>query len=200
MSTKRYYSIQFTVYSRQLYTVGCLLYTVVMKILAVFTKKPNWFGKVHPHTMQNLDKAIEIQNGYDKLYVCGGKTRKGYDAEAIYASTYLKDKAKIPIDLEVKSRSTSENVRFLKNKLEGIEIEKLTVVVSAYHLPRVRYYFECLFPEVAGKLDLIVGYSHIPVVTRWLEFSYLRYARLDPEERGLAHWTKVLFRNEDVIE
>ncbi len=101
-----------------------------------------WSGnKPSPSLSSRVDKAIELYNkGYAGKILLTGSNAPGELSEAEVAFIYAKEMGmhSTNISLELGTTSSSEQIQFVKNRLEpDEEIKDIIIISDSYHLPRV---------------------------------------------------------------
>jgi len=98
-------------------------------------------NKPSPTLAARVDKAIELlnRNLISSIYLTGGNA-PGELAESEVAFNYLKTKLKDTsnIHIETETKSTNEQIQFIKSKLLPLKDQKKIIVISdSYHLVRI---------------------------------------------------------------
>jgi len=139
---------------------------------------------MHPDLKLRLDKALVLDKAekFDAIVVSGGVTRRGVISDAAQSQNYLKDKTTTPIILEDRPHSTSEEVRFIKEKLSGNVLDKVVVIVSRPYLKRTQYLYSVLWPELKS-VSFAPSESGVSKLAPVRELVYRFYAWLDPWEK-----------------
>ena len=101
-----------------------------------------WSGNLPSPTLAGrVDKALELlNNGYSGKILVTGSSAPGEMTEAEVAFNYLVAKGvdTTLISIETRTRSTTEQMQFIKNKIAGLEsVNDIIVISDSYHLPRV---------------------------------------------------------------
>ncbi len=101
-----------------------------------------WSGnKPSPSLSSRVDKAIELFNkGYTGKILFTGSNAPGELSEAEVAFNYAREMGMdtTKISLEQVTTSSSEQIQFIKNKLEpDKEIKDIIIISDSYHLPRI---------------------------------------------------------------
>lgn len=164
----------------------------------------------HPEFIARLEKSISIikEGHIDLVVVSGGSTRKNHISEAEFGANYI-EKAiskhnSITILKEDKSHTTIENVKFTKILLDKSlsfntrDIEQITLVTTTGRLPRLRYIYKKLWPEIQGRTNYIIAPYSQDRILPILEFLYLIYTKFDIEEKNLARLAKKVLRNKNI--
>jgi vancomycin permeability regulator SanA len=110
--------------------------------IAVVLGAAVWSGNLPSPTLAGrVNKAIELlNNGYSGRILVTGSSAPGEMTEAEVAYDYLVKKGvdTTLISVETATRSTTEQIQFIKNRLAGLEsIDDIIVISDYYHLPRV---------------------------------------------------------------
>lgn len=168
-------------------------------ILIIHGEKLKRDGKMRKEFKERLDKAIVLARDcdFDEIIISGGRTREGLPSEANVGATYLKGKTTLPIILENRARTTSENVRNTKTLLEeqGTEIEEITVITSKERIRRAKYLYKRLWPTIYPFAHFYPAKDYYWPTFKITELLYLLFNFLDPYEKTLAHFAKKYFRN-----
>ncbi len=171
------------------------------RIVIVHGEKPTKQGKMHIELQARLEKAIRIANSgkCDLIVVTGGQTRKNTFSEAKMAANYLRGKTKVPVLLEEKATSTSENVRFVKAlvKKEDISIDSVIVIVRKSCLSKARYFYWHFWEEVYDKIGFIGALDTHTLFYRLSMHILFLLAVADPKEKTIVRFLKILFKNWD---
>jgi vancomycin permeability regulator SanA len=97
--------------------------------------------KPSPTLVSRLDKAVELYNrGYLQKVQLTGAHAPGELSEAEVAFKYIMDRGVVPEDIyyEDKTTSTSEQIKFIKDKLlSRQDLLNVIIISDNYHLPRV---------------------------------------------------------------
>ena len=101
-----------------------------------------WSGNLPSPTLAGrVDKALELLNsGYTGKILVTGSSAPGEMTEAEVAYNYLVTKGvdTTLISIETTTRSTAEQIQFIRNKLVGLKsVQDIIVISDSYHLPRV---------------------------------------------------------------
>jgi len=110
--------------------------------IAVVLGAAVWSGNLPSPTLAGrVDKALELlENGFSGKILVTGSSAPGEMTEAEVAYNYLVAKGidTTLVSIETSTRSTAEQIQFIKNKLEGVKsIKDIIVISDSYHLPRV---------------------------------------------------------------
>lgn len=167
-----------------------------MKIIIVHGKHPSKPGEIHHDLKLRLEKALELDRAekFDAILLSGGVTRRWAIAEALQSENYLKDKTNTPLMVESRPHSTSEEIRFIKERLRNETLDKVVVIVSEPYLKRTEYLYSVLWPELKS-ITFAPSKSGVSVFAPIREVLYRAYARFDPYEKFLpAKIFKKFFR------
>lgn len=110
--------------------------------IAVVLGAAVWSSNLPSPTLAGrVDKALELlNNGFSGKILVTGSSAPGEMTEAEVAYNYLVAKGidTNVVSIETSTRSTAEQIQFIKNELEGLEsIKDIIVVSDSYHLARV---------------------------------------------------------------
>jgi hypothetical protein len=168
-----------------------------MNIIIVHGEKPLSSGEIHPEFIRRLNQALEISKNaeIDLIIISGGQTRKNAKPEAEMGFDYLSPKTKTPILLEIKSKTTFENIIFTKNLLENREIDLAYIVSSKKRMFRIKYLYKLSWPQIFLKVRFIEVEDEYPSLFYLVELFYFFFAILDREEKFFAKFSKIIFRN-----
>jgi vancomycin permeability regulator SanA len=111
-------------------------YTIVVLGAAVWSD-----NKPSPILAARVDKATELLKNYNiKKLILTGSNAPGELSEAEVALNYLKSK-NVPSDniiIEKNTTSTTEQIQFLKSKLNESDQKNLVLVSDSFHLVRIK--------------------------------------------------------------
>jgi len=111
-------------------------YTIVVLGAAVWSD-----NKPSPILAARVDKATELLKNYNvKKLILTGSNAPGELSEAEVALNYLKSK-NVPSDniiIEKNTTSTTEQIQFLKSKLNQSDQKNLVLVSDSFHLVRIK--------------------------------------------------------------
>ncbi len=121
--------------------------------------------ELNEHTKQRFNKAIELisKNNFNYIVCSTDKSYRKLDeirhtSEARVGREYLISKGINPnkILLEEKSRDTLSNAYFCRKEIiDPLEIKKITIVTSKFHLAKTKFVFELIFPKEKYELTFI---------------------------------------------
>ncbi|MCF7865763.1 MAG: YdcF family protein [Candidatus Pacebacteria bacterium] len=142
-----------------------------------------------------LEKAADFikHNPIDSVVISGGFTRKGCPSEASFGKQYLKKHTNIPIYKEEGSYTTIENIKFTKKIF--VEFDKITVITTTGRLTRLKYLYQTIWKETAGKIEFIITPHSQHIFLPLLETFYLLYSWFDIHEKILPRVAKRILRN-----
>ena len=112
-----------------------------MVYYVIFGYKLNKNNNIHQILKNRLDFFIKKYKKGDKVILSGGNTNKNTHTEAYIMSKYIRkhiDISKNDILLENKSLNTIQNIFFTFKLFKRININKLTVISSIWHLNRIK--------------------------------------------------------------
>ncbi len=110
-----------------------------MKVLVTLGNKMNDDGTLSNKMIDRLNKTLEVEKEFDKIIVTGGIANpKAGVAEGDKMYEWLVEHGVSPAKILVENRSltTKENAKFTAKILEGIGINEITLLSSAYHIDR----------------------------------------------------------------
>lgn len=130
-------------------------YTVVVLGAAVWSD-----NRPSPILAARVDKAIDLIRDYkvERLYLTGSNA-PGELSEAEVALNYLKSK-NIPTDriiIENSTTSTTEQIQFIKNRLDDESKKNLIIVSDSFHLVRIKEiskFHHLNIKTIASELEL----------------------------------------------
>ncbi len=156
-----------------------------MNLLIVHGFRPLKSGEMHPDLKNRLDRALELDetNEFDAILV-SGNSRKSVMSEARQAELYLKDKTNTPLIVEDRPHSTSEEIRFFKERFSKNPPDKTIIIVSEPYVKRTQYLYKVLWPEFTN-IVFKPAKSGVSSFAPIREFFYLAYTRFDPYEKFL---------------
>ncbi len=116
------------------------------------------------------------------LLVTGGFTAGETTTSLAHTAAFdLQDGFQVtPEWLESSSRTTDENAKFSYDMLAAINIDKILLVSSAYHMPRAQLLFEA------------AGFEVVPAPTYFVSQQPFRFHQLIPSARALSDSTQAL--------
>lgn len=166
-----------------------------MRVILVFGYKLLPSGNMGEEFRKRMEGALQLleRDTAALLVITGGRTRAGLPSEAAVAAREVPASEMWRVVLESKSKTISENVRFVRKLLKDARIDSLTIVSSRAHEPRIRLLTKRLWPEVADK----VRFAGVPSsAAAWVMnmFSYILNL-VDPHDRVFAPIIKKLARN-----
>jgi hypothetical protein len=171
------------------------------RIIIVHGEKPTRQGKMHIEFQARLEKAIRIANSgkCDLIVITGGKTRKNACSEAQMAAKYLSDKIRVPVFLEDKSSTTSENVRFAKTLIEKekIFIDSVVVIVRKSCVAKAEHFYRHFWKEAYEKASFIGALDTHTLFYHLIAHFLFLLAVADPKEKTVFRIFKMIFRNWD---
>jgi len=116
-----------------------------MVLYVIFGYKLNKHNKIHPILKKRLDLFISKYKKSDKVILSGGNTPKNTHkntyTEAYIMSKYIRkfiDIKKTNILIENKSMNTIENVIFSFKIIKQMNINRVTIISSIWHLNRIK--------------------------------------------------------------
>ena len=109
-------------------------------------------GDLSQILINRLDKTYELYKTgkYDYIIVSGGKVGDSKYTEAYQMKRYLSE-LKIPVNKIIKeeiSRNTIENAKECLKIINNLDVQKITVITSDFHLDRVKYIFKDFFENI----------------------------------------------------
>jgi hypothetical protein len=167
-----------------------------MRIALVFGKKLLPTGEMSAEFKAQIDKALLLQSRdiVDFVVVSGGVTRKGFLSEAETALTYISRDRHSAVFIERHSKSTSENIEFVKRQMGTFGIHLMIVISSTGHDSRIRYWVARLWPEICPT----TAYASVPttsIIEHLLQLVLYRLTVLDPDRKIFEPISHKLFRN-----
>jgi|SRR3989344_1638218 len=175
--------------------IGVIMATLII----VHGEKLTSTGEISYSFKQRLDLAYNLSKRYDNstIIVAGGHTRKKFPTEAYMGEEYLKNKGlSQEIILENKSRSTVENILFIKKHVKENNYNKIIVVSSKKHIPRVKYLYWRLWPSAYKKAEFDGSKDDYPFIAYGIELIKFESEIIDPDESGpVIKFLKKTFRN-----
>jgi uncharacterized SAM-binding protein YcdF (DUF218 family) len=144
-----------------------------MAILAVLGSKLHAHNRM-PHVVKaRLRKCLELYRPGDRVIVCGGNVcgARCTHTEAYVMKAYLRQR--LPADsilLENRSTDTISNIRNLERMVRRSS-SPLTVITSAWHLPRVRHICGQRLP--GRRIRFAASADRVSAHRRRLERRYL---------------------------
>jgi uncharacterized SAM-binding protein YcdF (DUF218 family) len=145
-----------------------------------------------------LDKAFELteKEKIDLIIICGGETRKGFPSEALEGYRYLMGRrVNAPIVLEERSTSFAENVRYSCEKYPHAFFGKVYVLARKTAMRRLKFLYGRFWPEAAAVAQYVPMPHSQNLFRRFMEYILYGLARVDPEEKYVLHYMKILIRN-----
>ena len=157
------------------------------KIVIVHGQKLGDEGELKDGFVKRLDKSVEVlvENKCDFILVSGGRTRERFPSEAEVGADYLRKKYFIEVVEERQSLTTVDNV-VCASKLIGQNPEFIYAISSRSKLPRLRFLYEKLYPEIYDKIDFVSSGEDSPIIEPLKEFLHLAYNRFDLHEESSA--------------
>ena len=169
------------------------------RIAIVHGQKFGRDGKLRDGFIKRLDKAYELfaEKKCDAILVSGGKTREKYASESEIGGNYLMEFPGVcPIE-ENQSLTTVENV-ICVSKIIWQNTEMVYAISSKKRLPRLKFLYESLCPEIREKIQFVNSEEKTSVLEFCKEFLNLAYNRIDLRENFFAaRLFRKIFRNEN---
>ena len=135
-----------------------------VKIIVVLGVGVDENKKITKHSKLRYDVAIKFQNQYDFI-ICSlyktykEKAKNQIKTEAEAGKEYLVEKCVFSekIILEEKSKDTFSNAYYTRELIENLNlnIEKITIVTSKFHMQKTKYLFDIVFPKENFNIDFI---------------------------------------------
>ncbi|GIW72697.1 MAG: hypothetical protein KatS3mg102_2239 [Planctomycetota bacterium] len=171
------------------------------RVLVVHGEKLRPDGRLRRCFQARLQTALALARrmALDAIVISGGPTRAGLVSEAEAARHWLAERGlrpPAPLVLEEHARTTSENVRCVRELLGGRVPALLLVVSSRKRMPRVRLLWARLWPRAYRRARFVGAPDpDLPAVFWFQELLYAPLAVLDPRERTLGRLLRRWFRN-----
>ena len=128
--------------------------------------------------VRRLDACLARYRPGDVVIVCGGSTGSAH-TEAFAMRGYLMQAGGVPrrsIILESRSTDTISNIARLRSVCakHGIDVRRVVVVSSAWHLPRVQFIWNRLVAEGGARASCVASDDAAPARRRRCEARYLK--------------------------
>lgn len=168
-----------------------------MNYIIIHGEKHNSDCSIHSAFKERLKKAILISKKQKNsiIIILGGKTRKNCISESKAGKNFLRYKIKKKIIVEQKSKTTIENIKFLKKILNHKKFHKLYVITSKKRIFRLKLLYQMFWPGIYLKIKFIPSKDSYPLFFYLKEIIYLLFNYIDSNEKGITFITKKLFRN-----
>ena len=122
-------------------------------------------------------------DSFDLVIVTGGKTRKGFVSEAEAILDDIQNIISTQILLEDKSRTTYENIKYLKDYLDTNICDEYIVITSKNSLRRFKYLYKKHLPEYFGKIRFVTANNENNLKTFIYECLLYVWQLFDPNEK-----------------
>lgn len=119
--------------------------------------------ELNEHTKQRFDTALALLDSFEMIICSSDKSYRKLDkirhtSEARVGRDYMVEKGidSEKIYLEEKSRDTISNAYYCrKDLIEHLGVTDITVVTSAFHMPKTMFVFKLVFPQPEFSLTFI---------------------------------------------
>lgn len=168
-----------------------------MRVVLVLGSRLLASGRMSRMFIRRVERAVSLlsRDMADLLIIAGGATRTGFPTEAEAGLAYVPTEIAGRALIEIRSRSTSENIRYVRELLGDTPITSLIVVASASHIPRVRYLISRLWPEASAAASF-EAVGQVTLLERVRECALLALAIIDPANKVFLPILKKWFRRE----
>jgi vancomycin permeability regulator SanA len=155
-------------------------------------------GEASEEFQNRIRRGLELfaAENADWLVISGGKTRAEFSSEAQIGQRFIPFHLEWKTVLETQSRTTFDTFRLTPAYLESMDISvtAITVVTSAYHVPRAQRIMARLWPRAyaCAKFD---GVGSVSPWHWFTEKLHLILLGIDPEGTWLVPVLAKGFRN-----
>lgn len=155
-------------------------------ILIVLGCGPLPDGRPSPGMKNRVAKAVELyrKNRYSKVIMTGGPTTFPVPESEMMRLLALKNIPDSKIITEKNSKSTIQNAVFTWELIKDNKPKNITVVTSAFHIPRTRYIFRKLYAHMGVSMKFIAAPDHVTGFDAFYLRLRERIALFDLKMRG----------------
>lgn len=123
-------------------------------ILLVLGARPRKDGRPSDQMVSRVRKAVSLfsKNKYSRVIISGGPSSLPIPESEIMRLMMLKFIPDNKLLLERNARDTVQNAVFSWELIKDKKPKKITIVTSAYHLPRAKYIFRKLYKHMGVSL------------------------------------------------
>ena len=167
-------------------------------IAIIHGERPLRDGRQHPDYIKRLNKLVELIREGEPIravFITGGSTRINALPEADFGKEYLRKKINIPIIVEDKSRTTIENIKYVKEMVNSGPLSKAYVITSKKRMPRLKFLYKRLWPDLYYKTTFVSSPDKLPSYFYFTEVLCTVYSIFDLNEKFIPKFGKIIFRN-----
>lgn len=168
------------------------------RVLVVHGEKPLSSGKIHPNFIERLKVALKLvkKEKFDFVIITGGKTRRKFTSEAEMGKKWLSGRIGNLL-LEHGARTTIQNIEDTKGLIERekIKIGKIVLIASKKRIPRVKFLYRRIWPEIYPKVKFVGAKDFYPLVYWFVEWASYPLDVFDIKEKFILKITAKIFRN-----